>query len=203
MSKNNKAANKKASASMSTGTGSKVQVGTWNATQLREGCNIHQVVVWLGDGRQGVLTIDLLQAFTDTEDWMTLAVLPEEGEAPSKRSHYTASHISMPESLNKHILRHAVSAAMANVADRLAENRGEIPEFSAYVSAEGMKSGRCEAGEILDLADCLNSIDFDGDAMEGDTTVPALVRLASEFKRLCKGSLDMDQPMSGGKFSRN
>lgn len=139
------------------------------------------ILVWLEDGRKGLLTAYLdiassgfygpyvLEAFGKCDD----------GSKP-QGSAYQASQIILPEDLHKHLVRATISATMSQIADRLAENRDEIPEFSAYVSAEGMKNGRCDAEELTQLADCLERLDFDDD--EDEAAIPKLRELASVMR---------------------
>jgi hypothetical protein len=127
---------------------------------------------------------------------MTLTILPVAGKDVGQCMHYSASRIRIPESLHKHILRLALSAATANVADRIAETRYDNPELCAYISAEGLKSGRCGSQELRELADSLNQLCMDDEDMDEGTSAPALIRLADECKKH-GGNLGMELEMAG------
>lgn len=174
-----------------------VTIEEWWATQPMPTDVRESVAVLLQDGRFGLLRFDLYRTFDGSEDWCELDAIGKGGAAsPSAGSaRYGASQIGMSQKLRQHILRAAFSASMTVIADQLAELRHDIPEFSAYVTAEGMKDGSCEAEEVTDLADRLSGIDSDG----VEEAIPNLRRLASECGRLWPKGRDMErQPSTHG-----
>jgi hypothetical protein len=162
-------------------TESMVKITEWYP-QLSSGAETQSAMVRLEDGRMGMLRINLDNSFTRTGNPCRLAVLRDD-EKGGCHIEYLTSPIILPEDLRKHILKARISAMMSNIADRLAENRDEIPEFSAYVSAEGMKDGRCEAEELTQLADCLESFNFDEDVEDDEAAIPNLRALALEMQK--------------------
>jgi hypothetical protein len=179
-------------------TDSAVKINKWWATQPTEGAMNLPVVVRLEDGRYGLLMVNLDIVFTGTSGCYKLDAIAKADEASQDggHAHYSDHEFVLPQDLRKHIVRASISATMSCVADRLAENRGDIPEFSAYVSAEGMKSGHCAAEEITQLADCLTSLDFDQDETE-DSVIPNLRGLACECQKLWPHGMHEEQRLSG------
>lgn len=157
-----------------------------------------RVVIQLADGRYGLLHIDLGRAFDGSDDWCKLDAIGkgDNGSKDGGHARYLAPQFVLPEGIRKYILRRAVSMVMADIADHLAEYRSDVTEFCAYVSAEGMKSGSAEAGDIENLVDTLNDCDLDYENKEKKEVFANLGRLACECRQLWGDSCDREQAPS-------
>jgi hypothetical protein len=131
------------------------------------------------------------RAFDESADWCRVDVIADGTGASQTR--YGARRIEMPDGLRKHILRVSVAWAMTDIADHLAEYRSDVPEFCAYVSAEGMRCGSAAAEEIDDLAETLKGCDLDYEKKEKKEVFANLERLAGECRRLWGESCDHER----------
>jgi hypothetical protein len=176
----------------------KVKITEWWPSTIPEDSANRLAVVILEDGRYGLLKVNFDVPNILAQECYELDVVGK-SDSTSKnagQTHYTGRQIILPEDLRKHILKTSITGLMSNIADRLAEKRDEIPEFSAYVSAEGMKSGHCAAEEITQLADCLESLAFDQDETE-ESVIPNLRGLACECRKLWPHGMHEEQLQSG------
>lgn len=187
---------------------------TDDAVKIREwwssGCFCHRDVctmlmtVRLADTRFGLLKVCLGRAFDQSRDWYDLDAIGngEDGTKDGGHAHYRTAQFALPEGLRKHILREAVSLAMTDIAESLAENCGESPELCAYLGAVGMQPGTVGAYDIENFADEIMDCGLDDDDGDdkGDGYAPTLRRLAKACKQIWGKGRDMDQTPSAHGF---
>ena len=178
-----------------------ISIREWWACEDRGGL----IVIQLADGRYGLLHVDLGRAFDGSDDWCKLDAIGNAGDGSKDGGHarYLATQFVLPKGIRKYILRRAVSMVMTDIADHLAEYRSDVPEFCAYVSAEGMKSGSAEAEVIEDFADGLTGCDLDYEKKDKKEVFANLGRLACECRQLWGDSLDMEQVPATHGFEFN
>jgi hypothetical protein len=171
-------------------------IEAWHAVmppQMPEG----HMVVTLDDGRTGLLTVDYANAFDGSEQWLTLDV--PGGADGMSACRFGASDIVMPADLRKQVLRMSLRAVSSGVADELAQDRGEIPEFGAYVSAEGLAAGGYDEGSLaMNLIPLLEEIVERDDRDADELSVPVLKRLAGEAKKVWRNGTDTESAISQG-----
>lgn len=155
------------------------------------------VVVTLDDGRTGLLTVDYANAFDGAEQWLTLDI--PGGADGTGACRVGASDIDMSADLRKQVLRMSLRAVASGVADELAQDRSEIPEFGAYVSAEGLAAGGYDEGSLaMNLIPWLEEIAERDDRDADELSVPALKRLAGEAKKVWRNGNDTESAASQG-----
>jgi hypothetical protein len=112
---------------------------------------------------------------------------------------FGASDIVMPADLRKQVLRMSLRAVASGVADELAQDRSEIPEFGAYVSAEGLAAGGYDEGSLaMNLIPWLEEIVERDDRDADELSVPVLKRLAGEAKKVWRNGTDTESAISQG-----